>query len=179
MWNPTLQQKRFPQDLKKYSKKTNKIGGRGQSVIRQSVTAWQDNRTVMVISTVSDPTQTTSVTRTQKDGTKMNVTCPHAAWAYNKYMGGLDYNDQLRAYYSFRIKSRKFYKYLFWFLVELAITNAYILCKHFTDLKISSMKDFRSQLASELIGTFSGRKRRGRPSLITTPKKNQVELNCR
>ena len=36
----------------------------------------------------------------------------------NKYMGGMDKNDQLHGYYSVCKKSRKSYKYLFWFLFE-------------------------------------------------------------
>ena len=86
-------------------------------------------------------------------------------------MNGLDYNDQLRGYYLFRIKSRKLYKYIFWFIVQLCITNAYILCKHHTSLTIPNMKDFKSKLANEIIGSFCRRKRRGRPSLAPPPKK--------
>lgn len=44
-------------------------------------------------------------------------------------MGGVDRGDQLRQYYHLRLKSRKFYKYIFWFLVDVSITNTYILHK--------------------------------------------------
>lgn len=57
--------------------------------------------------------------------------------------GGVDYNDQLRKYYQFRLKSMKLY---FLVLVELSITYAFILCKHYTNLNVSTMWDFRSQL---------------------------------
>ena len=49
-------------------------------------------------------------------------------------MGGVDQNDQLRGYYNVRLKCRKYYKYIFWFLFDLAITNSYILTKRHTDL---------------------------------------------
>ena len=56
---------------------------------------------------------------------------------YNKFMGGVDCNDQLRQYYEVRMKGRK-YKYLWWFLFDVAVTNAYILCKNHTNLTVST-----------------------------------------
>ena len=46
-------------------------------------------------------------------------------------MGGVDRGDQLRGYYHVRLKCVKNYKYIFWFLFEVAVTNAYILT-HYT-----------------------------------------------
>ena len=71
---------------------------------------------------------------------------------YNNNMGGVDNNGQLRGYYHVRLKCRKFYKYIFWFLFDVAIVNSFILCKHFTHLGIRDMKTFRTQLAKSLIG---------------------------
>ena len=98
-----------------------------------------------MISTMCDPTKTTSVTRTLKNNTKITVPCPLAVRNYNRFMGGVDYSDQLRKYYHFRLKSRKFYKYIFWFLVELCIVNTYIMCKDHTDLTKTNLKEFRSK----------------------------------
>ena len=174
----TLRQNRkgFPEDLKPFVKKGFKE--RGDSIIRQreniSVTVWQDNRTVSFLSTNCNPTTPGSVNRKNKDGTTRIVPCPEAAQHYNKYMGGVDLNDQLRGYYSLRMKCRKYYKYIFWFLVDLAITNTYILCKNHTHLNILSTKTFRFELAKSLIGSYSSRKRPGRPSLTPIPKRFKV-----
>ena len=169
--------KGYPEDMKEYTKKS-KIGERGDSITRQSgnltVTAWQDNKVVNVISTLSDPNKMSDVQRKLKDGHSITVPCPESVSSYNKFMGGVDRNDQLRKYYHFRLKSRKFYRYIFWFLVELSITNAFILCKNHTHLNITGMNNFKSKLADALIGSFSGRKRRGRPSLAPVPKKFSV-----
>ena len=66
----------------------------------------------------------------------------------------------------------KFYKYVFWFLFDVAITNAFILCKHFTDLGISDVQSFRKQLAKALIGSYCSRKHPGRPSVSLQPSKH-------
>ena len=57
-------------------------------------------------------------------------------------MGGVDRNDQIRGYYHVRLKTKKYYKYIFWFLFDLTITNSYILSSNFTKLGIKTIKDF-------------------------------------
>jgi len=105
-----------------------------------TVTAWQDNKVVLVTSTLSDPTNNVTVNRKLKDGSSISITCPESVRDYNRFMGGVDHNDQMRKYHNIRTKSRKVYKYIFWFLFEAAVTNALILCKKYTDLNISSSK---------------------------------------
>lgn len=62
-------------------------------------------------------------------------------------------NDQFRGYYRVRLKGRKHYKYIFWFSVNLAITNAYILHHPHTGVRGIRMKDFHVSLANQLINT--------------------------
>ena len=76
--------------------------------------AWKDNKILTVLWTTSQPAATGTVLRRQQDGTRVSVT----------FMGGVDRGDQLRGYYLCRTKSRKFYKYIFYFLFDVAITNA-------------------------------------------------------
>ena len=47
--------------------------------------------------------------------------------ACNCFMGGVDRNDQVRTFYHVRLKCRKYYKYIFGFLFEVSIANAYII----------------------------------------------------
>ena len=100
----------------------------------------------------------------------MPVQCPENIIHYNKYMGGVDRGDQLRGYYSCRTKSRNFYKYIFHFLFDVAITNTYILYKNFhphSSKGLLTIKDFRIQLAKELIGTYCSRSLPGRSCRAT------------
>ena len=100
-----------------------------------------------------------------RDGTTTTYSCPNSLALYNRHICGVDRNDQLRGYYHVRLKCRKYYKYIFWFMFDLAITNAYILSQSHPDHRGNSLKDFRTTLAKELIGTYSGRKQTGRPSI--------------
>ena len=82
----------------------------------------------------------------------------------------LDANYQLRVYHHVRLKSRKFYKYIFWFIFDLCITNSTILYTHFSGERRRSMKEYRVELAKGLIDNYNSRKRPGRPS-VTAPSK--------
>ena len=116
-----------------------------------------------VMSTCTQPSETGTVPRCQKDGTRLSVECPESVIAYNRFMGGVDRGDQLRGYYSCRMKSRKFYKYIFHFLFDTSITNAYILGKRFgSGMGDTTVKEFHMQLAQELIGNYCSRRRAGR-----------------
>ena len=51
----------------------------------------------------------------------------HVPWQLS-YMGGVDLSDQMRKAYTCSRKSRtRWYMRLFWFFVDLAVVNAYIL----------------------------------------------------
>ena len=134
-------------------------------------TVWRDKRDVVMISSMNTATATTTVERTQQDGSRINVTCPQAVASYNKYMSGVDKGDQLRNYYRVRLKSSKYYKYIFWFLFDVAITNAYILSQYrvttTSATSANTLKIFRLNLSSSLIGDYNSRKRIGRPHSIT------------
>ena len=127
-----------------------------------TASVWMDNKPVTVMSTNTQPTATGSVLRRQKDGTRTAVPCPEAVISYNSNMGGVDRGDQLRGYYNCRTKSRKFYKYIFYFLFDVSITNAFILWKHFSSATGMTLKEFRLHLAEQLIGDYCSRRRAGR-----------------
>ena len=109
--------KGFPSELKPIVKKGMKE--RGESKTLQSVqsknltvSVWQDNKPVTLVATNSNPTMEDRVSRKQRDGSSIAVSCPQSIVLYNN-MGGVDNNDQLRGYYHVRLKCRKFYKYIF------------------------------------------------------------------
>ena len=65
-----------------------------------------------------------------KNGEWKIFPCPNTVTSFNKFMGGVDKNDELRQYYHVWIKSCKYYKYLFWMLFDVAIINALIITQN-------------------------------------------------
>jgi hypothetical protein len=100
-----------------------------------TASAWMDNKLVTVMSTTTQPSEAGSVLRRQRNGSRIPVSCPGSIISYNLWMGGVDRGDQLRGYYHCRVKSREFYKYIFYFILDVSITNAFILYKHFCYLQ--------------------------------------------
>ena len=105
-----------------------------------------------------------SVSRKLRNGSSIRVPCPPAVVAYNQSMGGVNLADQIRRFNSCTHKSsRRWYLRLFWFLLDLAIDNAYILECHFNPTcKRNGIKGFREELATILLSQHSSRHRSGR-----------------
>lgn len=78
-------------------------------------------------------------------------------------MGGVDLSDQQRSYYSTSQKSYKWWKYVFYFVVDVAIVNSHILYQESPSVPMDQL-NFRLKLSEELINGFCNRKRVGRVS---------------
>ena len=152
---------------------------------------WEDKRSVAFLSTNCAPEgHNLTVKRCQKDGMLKDV-----ATKYNKFMGGVDLADQLRRSYSISWKSKKWWRRIFFFVIDQAICNAYILCwespnhqRHYVG-KDKTQKsrpvkhlEFQKALAKQLMGDFTCRKRplvpEMQPDAGHWPKKMK-KGNCR
>lgn len=174
----------WPAEFKK--PKTLKLN-RGDSASMQSgqvvATVWRDNREVSFLSTNANPNVISQIDRkTGKGNETIQIDCPQVVSQYTKNMGGVDRADQFRSYYSFGRPSKKWWKYLFHFVINTAIVNSFIIYK-LTNLPSinkhgSTQLQFRKSLTEQLIGNFSSRKRLGRkrslPVGIISPKSQHV-----
>jgi hypothetical protein len=94
---------------------------------------WLDNKPVHFIST-ADTTAMHSVQR-RIGSTKVDVPAPEVVCRYNKYMGGVDRHDKLRSTFSLakRHKFKKYYVKLLLFVMDVALTNAWIYYRMVND----------------------------------------------
>jgi hypothetical protein len=74
-------------------------------------------------------------------------------------MRGVDVLAQRQSYCKIGRRSRKWFYSLVWFLLDIAIHNAYILYQHKHTLKNYDEKAFRKQLMQELVAGFSARRK--------------------
>lgn len=63
------------------------------------------------------------------------IPCPAAVVAYNKYMGGVDKGTNHDTTNCFRMKCVKSYKCIFYYMLDVAVTNAHI-SSHFSPTAI-------------------------------------------
>lgn len=96
--------------------------------------------------------------RRQHDGSIDQVPSVPVVKSYNNIMGGVDLNDQLHGYYMTGRKSKKWWRCLLWFLVDICIIHAQILEKLSTRHRKRTQLVFCLDLVNNLIGDFSARK---------------------
>lgn len=126
---------------------------------------WRDKRIVSMISTYSKGNETEEVNvRARQEP----VTKPAVVVDYNKHMSGVDLHDQLNKYYVCSRKSVKWWKKVFFWILESCITNAWILRRLRTtnDREKMTLLKFRQELVEKLVPSQDTEipKKRGRPS---------------
>jgi hypothetical protein len=159
--------KGIPKDLGKI-----KMKDQGKSVTKQKgnmrVTVWRDKKNITILQTNSSG-DATSVSRRQKDGSSKDVPCPESIKLYNQFMNGVDHADQLRATYNTARKTLKWWKYLFFFLFDVAIVNSYLLMRESTNheiqtkgnrTRVRTQMEFRMNLAHQMLGGFISKRKR-------------------
>lgn len=119
---------------------------------------WKDNKMVYFMSNFQG-TEETTVSRTEKNGSKSTVTCPQTVKDYNAFMGGVDTADRLRALYCIDRKSPKWWHRLFWGVLDIAFVNAFVIQGLL--LEKTTVKDCRRSTAHGLMTKKdAGQKRR-------------------
>ena len=104
----------------------------------------------------------TSVARLQPEGVLRFQSVPPLLSAYNKFMGGVGRNDQLRTMYVCDRKSRHYWLRLFFQFFDYGVNNAYLLHKYSCIARNICPKDplgFRLELVhvlSKVVGSKSG-----------------------
>ena len=153
--------KGLPDQAKKDKIKDAKLK-QGQSVkFQREVTAneksgmlfctWMDKKPVPVLSSGIDHTDTVVQRTVDRSGKRVDVSCPLPIAEYNKHMGYVDHADQLRQYYELGRRSIRWWTYLFWYCIDTAICNAFILhCEANPGRKLSQL-EFRRKLRDQLI----------------------------
>ena len=149
--------KNFPEALK-VDKKTRKNvleTGNFRFATFEDLTAvlWRDRRDVYVLSSMHNRSVETVMKRPKGARDKVPIPCPSAVCDYNRFMGGVDLADQQLAYYSLtQRKTIKWWKKVFWRLVDIAIINSWIIFRmNNPESKIKSQRDFQLELVRQLV----------------------------
>ncbi len=127
---------------------------------------WKDKKVINFLSTVHVTTGNLSVSRTARDGSRVQVNCPPCLPDYQEFMGGVDLSDQRMSYYYVGRRSKKWWKRVFSYILEACCQNAYVLKIYGQEnkkRKDPSYLAFRLELIEHLIGTFCSKGKRGRP----------------
>jgi hypothetical protein len=128
---------------------------------------WQDRREVIMLSTLHKP----RMVQTKKSDwkTQQVIKKPECVVDYNQNMGAVDKTYMQISFVESVRKTVKWYKKLFFHLMDLSILNAYILFK-LKHSKTIPFGDFRIQLIREIIERYGQPKGpTGRPTIGDNP----------
>ena len=114
---------------------------------------WRDRKDVFVLTTMHNKSASTVMKRPKGEREKKETPCPTAIIDYNTYMGGVDLADQMLSYYSMTSRhTLKWWKKVFWRMVDLCIMNSWIIFHtNIPDSDIKSHRLFRLKLVQQLV----------------------------
>jgi hypothetical protein len=123
-----------------------------------TATVWGDRSRVNLVSSVDNPRQAATVKRWSNEKKQRELQpAPCAAATYNQYKAGVDIANQMMTSYKVGGGTKRWWVPLAWALVNIAVHNALILFNRLHPTKWMTNRQFRLQLAQELIGDFTAR----------------------
>ena len=139
------------------------------------VLRWFDNKSVHILSTYIGlfPLEEAKRWDRKKKG-YIKVQMPHAIAEYNKFMRGVDLCDMFLEVYKIDFKSKKWYMRIFFYVLNLATVNDWLLYRRTLNKKSKQhmlLCDFKLDIATRLLSSNKYAPKRGRPSQQDNPPK--------
>ena len=116
-----------------------------------TIIVWNDSAVVYSISNCH-PCYATEVERRKKGSVvKVQIQCPVQLAEYNRIMGAIDDFDQLLAFLSVRLRGKKWWHTIFYFIVDAALINGFYLWKWDNQADVDQTEKTRRQWVLDLI----------------------------
>lgn len=140
-----INRKGMPRDLKSVQLKK----GEAVSFATKNILAikWKDKKDVIILTTMHklEFAETEKVNR----HTGEKIVKPSAIIDYNKYMGGIDVGDQMLSKFHTMRRSKKAYKKIFFYFIDMMLLNSYVIFKQ--NKKDRAFHVYKQKLAEEII----------------------------
>jgi len=145
----------IPVKLKRKTKKPEKGSMLQQHNKELLIVRYEDRKSVLLMSTVEDTEDVESGRKNRVTGEP--ITKPRIVHEYNKYMGGVDRAGQMLSYTPFKMKTLKWWKRVWFHILNVALLNAYVLYKELSkDKTLKTNREFRKEIVQHII-TFADR----------------------
>jgi len=110
-----------------------------------------DKRVVRIASTFYSSSIMKKIKYNKKTKRQEEIYQPLMVSEYNKFARGVDRNNQLVSYYCIEKKSKKWYKKIFYYALELTLINSFIVYKNSSNSNISLL-DYKGIIIKKLLG---------------------------
>ena len=148
--------------------------------------SWRDKSAKQPVTILTSSCSAAKVTVATRRGESQVK--PIAVDTYNQSMNGVDRSDQFTVYYSFVRRTRKWWRKLFFYLLEVSTVNAYILYRATVESPLSHLEFRRSVLEDLAMGYIENStrptvgRRRIRPAPLRLDKRQhfiaQHRMQC-
>ena len=129
--------------------------------------AYQDKHTITMLSTRHNA-GTTTISRIVRGGQQEDIEKSVVIYDYTAHMGAVDRSDHYCTSYSFMQKTLKWWRKMFFWLVEVSIVNSFVLYKKVNHTTTLQHLTYRQKLVEQLVGDIRNNRseQRGRPSSL-------------
>lgn len=128
--------------------------------------SWLDSKPVYFLSTIHESQHAPDAPRSdmfvKRRGQGVEVPCPPLLHQYNIGMGGVDFNDHQRKYYNLGRRSSRWYRRVFFYLLEVTLHNTQVLHAKLVPRRMSCRKDSPLEIRMELVDQLVAGKRADR-----------------
>jgi hypothetical protein len=169
--------KHFPKELQVEAKNKERGWSKALQAGKIVSTVWMDKKPVYSISTDINADTKTTISRKQSDGKHSEVKCPEVIKKYTQSMGGVDRLDQMHSYYAVGRKSRKWWRVLADWAIDVCIVNSFILYNHSERRQLTQLQ-YRIRLAKALIGGWAQGETRRLGKGMHLPEKRLGLADC-
>lgn len=120
-----------------------------------SCPSFSEKREVIMITSFCD-NKTEEVKRTVKAGVEEIISTPPVICRYNESMGGVDVSDHYIATYPFARRTVKWWRKIFFWLLEVVVMNSFILSNNYRDPGMPPIRqeEYRKKLLRQLVSDF-------------------------
>lgn len=153
----------LPPRMKEFGKKMKRGDLRSFRKGSTVVVTWRDKRPVHMLSTKHKGSTREMAFVNSRWPNRPQVLKPNVVIDYVKHMGGVDRSDHFVSSYQFMRRTKKWYRKMFFWLLEVAIINAYLLYKEVQTAagkKPMTHHKFRKALVTSLVSERAARRRR-------------------
>lgn len=141
--------------------------------VKLSLVSWFDNKNVNLLSAYVGSKPTTTKRRYGRHGKKYkDITSPQSVDVYNQHMGGVDLLDSMLGYYRIHLRSRQWYKRIFFHMVDMCLVNTWLLWRRINSNQYMTLFDFKLTVSEHLRKVGKApmpHKRERRSSILRTP----------
>jgi len=96
---------------------------------------------------------------TEHDGSKITIKCPLVIKDYNTYKGGVDKANQLRALNNIDRKSKKWWLWLFWGIIDIVFINSFVVNNELNNTNITVLQFLKAVAQGLILLNKSGQKK--------------------